>query len=212
MSNIQVILFVFIILSTIFTIRSKYFGPSGHFYLFKPMTMIWIILIAFLGDNYGAGLYKYLILLGLIVCLLGDILLMLRRRYFLYGLICFLLGHLSYLHAFTFEMGFGFSSWLTILCFFYGLIIYGILYNHLGSLRIPIFIYILAILLMVIQSWERWLTTGENHVLIAAIGATLFMISDTLLALERFRKPFKSAQIFILSLYFLGQSCIAFST
>ena len=46
---------------------------------------------------------------------------------------------------------------------------------------------------------------------IAAIGAVLFMISDAVLALNKFRKPFISAELIILATYFTAQCLLAVS-
>ena len=46
---------------------------------------------------------------------------------------------------------------------------------------------------------------------IAAAGAVLFLASDSMLAIDRFRLPFKAAQALVLSTYWLGQWLIALS-
>lgn len=47
--------------------------------------------------------------------------------------------------------------------------------------------------------------------LLAAAGATLFMVSDAVLALNRFRTPFRLAQAAIMSTYVAAQLLIALS-
>jgi uncharacterized membrane protein YhhN len=47
--------------------------------------------------------------------------------------------------------------------------------------------------------------------LLAFVGACLFAISDSALALNRFRRSFRSAQFLILSTYYAAQCLIALS-
>jgi len=64
---------------------------------------------------------------------------------------------------------------------------------------------------MVWQAWERWNSIGGRYALSAAVGAVLFLASDSLLAWNKFRKPVKSAEVWKLSTYFLAQWMIAMS-
>ena len=47
--------------------------------------------------------------------------------------------------------------------------------------------------------------------LAAAVGATLFMVSDTALAANKFRTPFRSAELLILGTYYTAIWLIALS-
>ena len=53
--------------------------------------------------------------------------------------------------------------------------------------------------------------TAEKTALLAFFGAVLFIISDSILALNRFREPFAVARVLNLSTYFAAQWLIAFS-
>ena len=81
----------------------------------------------------------------------------------------------------------------------------------LGRLRLPVVLYSATIFLMVWQAWGwRWVidTPGSR---LAAVGATLFMASDAVLALNRFRRPFRGAQAVIMLTYVAAQALIALS-
>ena len=52
---------------------------------------------------------------------------------------------------------------------------------------------------------------GSIATLLAAIGAVLFLISDGLLAINRFRKEYPYAHVLILSTYYGAQCLIALS-
>ena len=72
-------------------------------------------------------------------------------------------------------------------------------------------VYTATILLMVWQAWaRRWLLPTPSATL-AAVGAGLFMVSDGLLALNRFGRPLPRAQVLIMTTYVAAQTLIALS-
>ena len=70
---------------------------------------------------------------------------------------------------------------------------------------------ILVILIMSGLAWERYLQLELPQTLFAACGAILFLISDALLAWNRFRMKFKSAQFLINGTYYVAQWALAMS-
>ena len=70
---------------------------------------------------------------------------------------------------------------------------------------------ILVILIMSGLAWERHLQLELPQTLFAACGAILFLISDALLAWNRFRMKFKSAQFLINGTYYVAQWALAMS-
>jgi uncharacterized membrane protein YhhN len=154
--------------------------------------------------------YAWLIVAGLISGLAGDVFLMLPERYFLPGLGSFLAGHWFYIAAFTAGVGVVLSWWLLPLLLVGGLV-YGLLHPHLGKMRWPVIFYVVTILLMAGQALGRWSLLDTTGTLLAAAGSVLFVISDAALALNRFRRPFPSAQLLVLSTYWAAQWLIAMS-
>jgi uncharacterized membrane protein YhhN len=61
------------------------------------------------------------------------------------------------------------------------------------------------------QAWERWYVLEGTAALLAAAGAVIFMASDSALALNRFRAKFASAELLILSTYWLALWLMALS-
>ena len=78
-------------------------------------------------------------------------------------------------------------------------------------MRIPVSIYIVVIANMGWLALERFNSTPTLGTFLAAMGALLFMISDGVLALNKFRKPFFSAELIVLSTYFIAQWLLAIS-
>jgi uncharacterized membrane protein YhhN len=202
------ILTLLAIISASIQIRAEYRGPYLQIHIFKPLTMVFILLMAILGQA-APPLYKYLIIAGLICSMAGDAFLMRPWDRFVAGLVAFLIAHLFYIVAFTSDIGWGGSLWALIPLTIYGLVIYIVLSPGLGKLKLPVIAYIIVILVMAWQAWERWSQTGQNGALLAFAGAILFVISDTILAINRFRGQFKLARTLNLMTYFAAQGLIA---
>jgi uncharacterized membrane protein YhhN len=192
-------------------VRAEYRGPRNQVYLFKPLTTILILLIAVQADTPELARYKYAIVAGLACSLAGDILLMLPSDRFVAGLVSFLIGHLFYITAFTSGTGFGFSFWLPAPFVVFGAVMFRILSPHLGKMKLPVVAYMSVILVMAWQAWERLIQTGQIAALLASVGAVLFVVSDSTLALGKFRGRFRSARAVALSTYYAAQWLIALS-
>jgi len=192
-------------------IRAEYKGPRVHVYLFKPLTMVFIILLALRGERPDASLYKYAILAGLGFSLVGDIFLMLPLKRVIAGLVSFLVAHLCYIVAFSVGIRLSVSGWLLALFLLYVIIMFAILFPRLGKMRLPVLVYELVIVMMAWRAVERWVQTGDAGALLALAGAILFVISDSAWAINQFVRRYKSAQALILSSYFCAQWLIALS-
>ncbi len=203
------ILTLLAILSASIHIRAEYRGPRQHIYIFKPLTMVFILLIATLGQA-TLPFYKYMIITGLVFSLAGDVFLMLPADRFVAGLVAFLIAHLFYIAAFASEIS-ALIWWPLVPAVIYGIVIYTVLAPSLGKLKLPVLIYVVGILIMAWLTWERWVQTGQSGALLASVGAVLFVISDTILAINRFRGTFKPARALNLTTYFAAQWLIASS-
>lgn len=201
------ILTLLAILSASIHIRAEYRGPRQHIYIFKPLTMVFILLIAILGQA-TLPFYKYTIVVGLVFSLAGDVFLMLPSDRFVAGLVAFLIAHLFYIAAFVSEIS-ALIWWPLVPLVIYGIVIYTILAPSLDKLKLPVLAYIVVIMIMAWLAWERWSQTGQSGVLLASVGAVLFVISDTILAINRFRGAFKPARALNLTTYFAAQWLIA---
>jgi len=208
---LTIILTLLTVVSALIQNRAKYRGPRHHVYIFKPLTTILILLNAIQLGWADPSLYKYAILAGLVFSLAGDVFLMLPSDRFIAGLVSFLIAHIFYIVAFTSGTGFSFSL-LSLLPFaIYGAVMFSILAPHTDKMKLPVLAYIVVILVMVWQACSRWGQTGGSSALQAFLGAVLFVISDSVLALDRFRGKFKAARLLILVTYISAQWLIALS-
>jgi len=144
--------------------------------------------------------------LALALSCLGDIFLALRfDNGFIYGLIAFLIAHLVYLFLFV-------QKWrrplrppasrllVSVAVLAFSLIFSQWLAPGLGKIALPVMTYICAITLMVVAA--LWANLSTHWV---AIGAILFMTSDSLLAADRFWQNIPGSGFLIWATYYLGQ-------
>ena len=203
-----------ILAAAVLTIRADYRGPRWQHYLGKPLATTLIFLLALSRAPDAPRTYALAILLGLLCSLAGDIFLMLPRDHFIAGLASFLLAHIAYIVAFATapEARFTLASSLTLLpLIVYGAVIFGRLAPHLGGLRLPVFVYLLVIVAMAWCAIDRWRVSQTAPTGLAALGALLFVLSDSTLAWNRFVRQFKLAQAIVLGTYFTAQWLIALS-
>lgn len=206
------IISLLILLSSSLLLRAEYRGPRRQVYIFKPLTTTLIIVLALMVSEPVSPFYQAMIVVGLIFSLGGDVFLMLPSDRFIWGLISFLIAHLFYIAAFVYPTGIVVSPLFLALYLAYAGVMVWQLWPHIGGgLRIPVLIYMTVILIMGWQSLERWSLLQTSSALLAAIGATLFVISDSTLALDRFRARFSSARYLVLSTYFAAQWFLALS-
>jgi uncharacterized membrane protein YhhN len=198
-------------LSAALHIRAEYRGPQWQVYLFKPLTTTLLLCLAALATNAHQPRYQRAIVVGLLCSLIGDVLLMLPRDRFVAGLAIFLLAHLAYIVAFTAAVPAISSPALALPVLAVALLLLRVLWPGLGTLRLPVVLYTLMILVMVWRAWARNQAMPSSGALLAAAGATLFMISDAVLALNRFFRPHRLAQATIMITYVAAQTLIALS-
>jgi len=181
------------------------------FRISKPLTTALIILVALVAPTPVPAAYKTLILAGLLCSLAGDIALMLPEKWFVAGLGSFLTAHVFYILAFKPSPGRPVSASLLVPFLIFGLLMFRILAPSLGRLKLPVLVYIAAITAMAWLAAGRFVDLGGTRPLLAFAGAVLFLISDSVLAYDRFVKKFSPAQAVVLGTYFPAQLLIALS-
>ncbi|NQU66523.1 MAG: lysoplasmalogenase [Candidatus Marinimicrobia bacterium] len=206
-----IILLILTLISTAIHIRAEYAGPRILVYIFKPLMTILIILIAVIQPGSQPDIYRYAIITGLVFSLAGDIFLMFPDTRFLSGLVSFLIAHLAYIFAFTWGIGFGLTLYIALPLVVVGGQMFRYLSPGLGKMKLPVLVYLAAIIVMAWQGWEHWEINVQWYTMLAAIGALFFVVSDSLIAINRFRFQFKSARAWVLVTYMIAQLLIAFS-
>ena len=90
----------------------------------------------------------------------------------------------------------------------YGLFLVAFLYNDLGEMRLPVIIYAMVIMAMLVGALTRAGKTGRTSFWLVLAGAALFVLSDSLLAVNKFSYAIPAGSVLIMSTYVLGQYLI----
>lgn len=195
--------------AAVLCIRGKYNQAQLRVFVFKPLATVLLLFVA-LGSGGIRTTYGSLVLVAMVFSLLGDIFLMLPKDRFLQGLLSFLVAHLFLIGAFALEWP-GVTWWILGGVLFLALGVYLVLAPYLGRMKLPVTVYISVIGVMVWIGLERWLGTGSISGALAGAGALCFMASDSVLGLNRFRSPFRSADALSLGTYWVSLWLIALS-
>lgn len=190
-------------------LRAEYLGPAWQVYLFKPLTTSLIVVMAVLWPGHPGPRYRGLIVLGLVFSLAGDVFLMLPGDRFVPGLASFLVAHLCYIAAFASSAGARVTPRLLIPYALYDLAFMVLVWPHLGPLRMPVAAYGVVLAGMGWQAAERWTALRTRPALGAAAGGALFVLSDSMLAINRFVAPFRASRLIIMTTYIAAQWLIA---
>ncbi len=207
---IKISKYAFMVISIFELLAQFEFLPFQSIHNFtKPMLMPALALYFYSSTEFAnSNRLRYLVLIALFYALLGDVFLMLVDKnpiYFLVGLGSFLVMQLLYIYIFKFlKISDLVNKWpyagLVIIVAF-SLILF--LFPNLGDLKIPVFIYFSAILAMVLSAicfWKRHPRSG-----IVFLGALFFMVSDGLIAINKFKFDLPFSGFLIMVTYILAQ-------
>jgi uncharacterized membrane protein YhhN len=183
-------------------------------YIAKPLLMP--VLILGLPDASGSSdqvSTKKYIISGLFFSWLGDMCLLFEDRhqlFFIFGLVCFLTTHIFYIIYFLKIRSGNIcllkkQPLLPLLVIAYGISLVWLLYPHLADLKIPVMVYAAVICTMLICSLHIFNKVNSPANWYFLSGALLFVISDSLLAINKFYQPFDYSGILIILSYCAAQ-------
>lgn len=190
------------------------FGFGGLHYLVKPLLMPVLMVSLMYPDMKMPG--KKIILGGLFFSWLGDIFLLFESGqsiYFIAGLVCFLITHICYIIYFL-SIRSDAPSFLKkhpaylLLIPGYGAALVYLLFPYLGILKIPVIVYGATICAMLLGSLHVYLKVKAPANRYFVSGAALFVLSDSLLAFNKFYQPLPFAGIWIMLSYCAAQFLI----
>lgn len=176
----------------------------------KPLLMP-SLLFYFLATTSKSPLNNH-ISAALVFSFLGDTLLMFADRndlFFLTGLISFLIAHVVYIiinmsAKNVYEKGLK-PQWQDIFFLLYGLIMFSIIKSGLGDMYFPALVYTVIICLMAVTARKRWRKSDSTSFWLVMVGAGFFVLSDSLLAVNKFLGEFKMSGPAIMITYLLAQ-------
>ena len=109
--------FIAVCLSAWLSVDASYRGPTWQRWVFKPLTLLLLLLLAWQAPMFDA--ISYLVLAGLCASLLGDALTLLPRQRLMYAIGAFFLSHLLYTIYFASQMTLSFFCLCRWCCWFW---------------------------------------------------------------------------------------------
>lgn len=214
--NFFILLFL---LSVIGVLTGILFHNKYLDYIFKPLIMITIGGHFLLNSNKVDKNLIRLAILAFLFSLFGDSFLMFadrRMSFFILGLASFLIAQISYIflfaHTIKIAKGEPFSKRNS--GYLYGYILYGfsiyiLLFNHLDLvLKIAVFMYMLALLGMSAMALNRFKTVSKTSFSYVFYGSVLFVISDSVIAVDKFLVSVPNDRLLVMSTYISAQFLI----
>ena len=152
------------------------------------------------------GMRGRLLFLAFLLCASGDAALSLDSgRYFIAGLVLFLLAQLTFLTTFALDFGPRRGNvLLAAILIVYAAVMGAILKPYLADMVIPVFVYLTVITAMSVMAALR---APANRRIVA--GAVVFVVSDSILAVNKFASPVPAADFFVMITYYAALFLIA---
>jgi uncharacterized membrane protein YhhN len=226
-SKIPHIFFIVLMIEILGEIMVEKIGPTV-IYVFKPLLMPLLMYYYYQHVKSNFKTFDKIIIGALFFSWWGDIFLMpdiaflSKEMAFLAGLGSFLFAHLLYIPAFVTVAHPAkpvlFSRpWLALpfVLLVFGLISFLMNQAHpdFMEMKIPVVIYATIIMFMVLSAINRYNRVPEQSFKWVLIGAVMFMVSDSFIAISRFSTLFETnvniVRILIMALYAGGQFLIA---
>lgn len=180
----------------------------------KPLLMI-VMIIYFVSSltTISSGLKKWIIA-ALAFSWLGDVLLMFQQGrpvFFLLGLSAFLIAHLFYIfffHRVRVNEQVKSRWWLPAVVVVYYAVLIAVLYPKLGDMKVPVPVYGIVISFMLLLALHMLFIKNSKAGQLMMAGAVLFILSDSVLAINKFYQPFEAAGLAVMLTYGIAQLLI----
>jgi uncharacterized membrane protein YhhN len=141
----------------------------------------------------------------------GDVLLLFKNQFFVYGLASFLLAHIMYIKI-TASLIKKVSLQKGVLaCLPFAVFLFSFLYllnDNLGEMKIPVIFYGVVISSFGALSFLNYMQEKNTANLWLFLGTIIFIISDSLIALNKFNEPKEFYAISIMLTYIVAQYLI----
>ncbi|CAL2101140.1 putative membrane protein YhhN [Tenacibaculum sp. 190130A14a] len=175
--------------------------------IFKPLLMTTLAVVYLVSVKKPS----FWVLSALFFSFWGDVFLLDKEKFFVFGLALFLLAHVIYIKIttdllqkeLTSKM---ITSAIPFVVLFIGLL--SLIYANLGDMLVPVIVYGVTISTFgtaALLHYRQDKTTASTWLL---LGAVLFIASDSLIALNNFYTPKRLFDVSIIALYIVSQFLI----
>ncbi|KRD10117.1 hypothetical protein ASE21_10370 [Flavobacterium sp. Root901] len=191
-----------------------YLGYESIDCYLKPILIPLLIAGVYFSKKFPT---QNILLSALLFSWIGDVILLfsdIAEIYFILGLVSFLISHIIYCLLFNKQAKekikrnaviFGIGS-IVIACYLTGMLY--VLLPALGDLKIPVIVYASVISVMLLFSYNGlliWKKPANQYVF---FGALFFVVSDSILAINKFHMPVQKSSFIIMLTYLVAQYLI----
>ncbi|QBZ98952.1 lysoplasmalogenase [Flavobacterium sangjuense] len=211
----QRLLQIFVVFGILYSILLLIGNETLTWYL-KPFLIPFLFYAVVKSEPFDT---KKWLLLALFFSWVGDCILMFADKgelYFIFGLVAFLIAHILFIVLFTQQtlVSVSFKKplfWVGFVCAtIYLISILSLLIPTLGDLKFAVTGYALTITIMLKVALKGTFDWEGNSKYIVLLGAAFFVISDSLLAIDKFYSPIAAASFSIMITYLIAQFSITF--
>ncbi|PQQ39167.1 hypothetical protein C6H68_03015 [Photorhabdus luminescens] len=198
--------FIAVFLSGWLYVNAAYRGPNWQRWLFRPVTLLLLLLWAWQAPELHIS--GYLICLGLFTALISDALRMLPSKYSLFSLSTLFLCYLLYTISFVMQMNFSFFFPLPLILLVLGSIILLVIWNKLEERRWLVVASVVMLLIMVWTAGEQYFSLNTAYGFSLLAGTVLLLLSHSVWLINHYRFQFKSSKAIVATCYFIGHFLI----
>jgi uncharacterized membrane protein YhhN len=207
-------------LATLGTIAGEVTGSHVVTYVCKPLMLVILSSWFFFNSRRVGDRFTLLVQAGLFFSLVGDIALMFQHVddfNFLIGLGAFMIAQLCYAMGFfqnITDIGMARTNMIAAVIAV-GMVAYGYFFASRlirvveYPIAIPVGVYAASITLMSVAAAFRLGRTFPRSFALVLIGALFFVLSDSLLAVDRFMEPLSHSKWSVMVTYAIAQVLIA---
>jgi len=207
----RVLSILYFVIGALFII-THYCHISNVAFISKVMIMPPLMVIFILNLKVGSNRLHKFMFAGLFFSWIGDVLLEVPgggEVMFMAGLGGFLLSLLMYAFVFFTTPGknevFHNRFYLIIPVLLYGFAMGFYLYDHLGEMRLPVIVYETVMISMLAGAVSRIGKVNRTSYVMVLSGSILFIISDSVLAVNKFVNPVLLSTLIIMGTYIAAQ-------
>jgi len=177
----------------------------------KPLIVLALLAYFLFSTRAVVSPLKAWVVGALVFSWLGDVLLLFESRsslYFILGLSSFLLAQVAYTVFFQKLRragAIGFNALYMAIALVYCAILITFLFPHLGPMKLPVLVYGLVISLMLAVAMHLGRLPQKKAAVSIVLGAIFFVLSDSLLAINKFYTSFAGAGLLVMITYGMAQ-------
>ena len=211
---IELIFLILFVIAAIVEVYGEYKDNIKIEFSIKPLLMPLLILFYVFGVIEGASLARvdWLIVVALIGGWAGDVLLMQKdqEKWFLFGMIAFLVNQVFYIISFFLSIS-NITNFNPTGFYLLGPVLLILLFmlprfiNKAGEMKIPVLVYLVAILLMHVVAILRLGEFQGLPFILVYIGSISFIVSDSTIAVDKWDKEVPNGRPIIMTTYILAQ-------